>query len=106
MLTKGKRKKKRVEYEPGVSTLAGAFTRFLPKITAEEINSACLSVFSISDPTPRPIISTDLRVGFFDSDLNLLSSYVPSTVPIIEKEEMVPRSIVIFMHIHVEDQKK
>ena len=69
-------------YKPGVSTLAGELTSSFPKITAEETSSAYLSFFTSSGPVPRPRISTDLSTGLFESDLYLLSSYVPSTVPV------------------------
>lgn len=70
-----------VWYEPGVSTLAGEFTSSLPKTIPEETSPAYLSFFPNSGPVPRPIMSTDLSAGFFDSDLYLLSSNVPSKVP-------------------------
>ncbi|WVZ18215.1 hypothetical protein V8G54_008383 [Vigna mungo] len=47
----------------------------------EETSTANLSFFSNSGPDPSPIISTDLSDDFLDSDLYLLSSKVPSTVP-------------------------
>lgn len=68
------------DYIPGVRTLAGAFTSSFPRIIPEQTSSVYLSFFSRSDPVPRPRISTYLSDGFFDSDLNLLSSNVPSTV--------------------------
>lgn len=80
-----------------MSTLAGEFTSSRPKITADETYSAYLSFFSSSGPVPRPRISTDLRAGFFDSDLYLLSSYNPSTVPMTI--QIIPPCLAITTNI-------
>lgn len=65
-----------------MSTFAGAFTSSFPRMIPEQTSSAYFSFFSISGPLPRPMMSIDCRAGFFDSDLNLVSSNVPNIAPV------------------------
>ena len=66
-----------------MSTFAGELTSSLPRIIPELTSWANFSFFSTSAPDPRPIISTDFRADFLDSDLYLVSSNIPSIVPVI-----------------------
>jgi len=66
--------------------LAGALTSSLPSITPAHTCSAYLILLSISGPVPSPRISKDSKAGVFDSDLNLLSSNIPSITPIAFKK--------------------
>lgn len=72
--------------KPGVSIFAGEFTSSLTNTIPELTFCAYFSFLSTSGPDPRPRTSTDWSTVSLGSDLYLLSSNIPMTIPMMQRK--------------------